>query len=592
MHKKNAGHSIDPLFQTEKSPLERNSQTGYGLSETNVRTILGRREVKGMGTPRQSKIFEAMQRPDFYPHPVTAVDEQETHISKVFLTGHYVYKVKKPVNLGFLDFTTLRKRKHFCEQEVILNRRLTQDVYLDVVAITHKDGQYHLAGPGIPVEYAVKMRQLPEESSMFTLLQEGKLDVHVLEDLAQALAAFYKRASTGGSISSFGSQEIVRHNCEENFTQTEPFVGTILDEQQFRLVRDATRSFLDRTGRIFQHRIASGKIRDCHGDLRTGHIYFTDRVQIIDCIEFNERFRYGDVASDLAFLAMDLDFSGYPEVASDLLNAYVHYTDDQDVFTVLDFYKCYRAVVRAKVNCFRLEQGGLNNKEKETLLNETHRYMELACRYATRFCRKAVWVVCGMPASGKSSIAAKLARTLGVKVFNSDIVRKQLFGLQPGDQMDVPFEEGIYSKEATSLTYEKLLMLAHEEIKQGHSVILDATYSRQQHRREVIRFAKDMDVNVIFVECKCPEAELKKRLLERKSGSAVSDARIHHFRQLKLRFEPLNEVGSEMHICVNTEKSLGENLQQVLCRGYILECRQTDRIIQKIPQYMSESGES
>lgn len=516
-----------------------------------------------------------MERPDFYPHPVATIEQRETHISKVFLTGTYVYKIKKPVNLEFLDFTTLEKRRHFCRQEVDLNRRLTSNVYLDVVAITVKDGRYYLAGPGSPVEYAVKMRQLPEDRSMVRLLQGGEIDEEALQGLARILAKFYGRASTGGHINVFGSWETVWTNCEENFRQTEVFTGKILDERMFQIVRSVTRSFLRRRQELFEHRIEMGKIRDCHGDLRAGHIYFADGIQIIDCIEFNERFRYGDITSDLSFLAMDLDHEGYPEIAQDLLKTYIRHTKDQDVFVLLDFYKCYRAFVRVKVNCFRLQEGELSDEESDKLLRETRQYMDLAYRYAVQFSRPTLLAVCGMPASGKSTIAKELAKSLDVKVFRSDVIRKELFGLQSSEQVDIPFEQGIYSKVATSLTYGKLLLLAQDEIEKGCSVILDATYSSRHQRSEVLRLARDMDVNIIFVECVCPEAVLKDRLLKREGISSVSDASIHHFEQLKARFEPLDEVRDEMHIRVETERPVEESMQQALSQDYDLLSRQT-----------------
>lgn len=524
---------------------------------------------------RQAEIFQAMERPDFYPHPVTTIRQRETHISKVFLTGTYVYKIKKPVNLEFLDFTTLAKRRHFCEQEVILNRRLTHNVYLDIVPITFKDGRYYLSGLGGPVEYAVKMRQLPEDLSMVRLLRRGGIDKGALQELARILAGFYGQAPTGGHINTFGSWESVRANCEENFRQTEMFAGRILDERMFQIVRSATRSFLRRWQELFEHRIEMDKIRDCHGDLRSGHVYFTDEIQILDCIEFNERFRYGDIASDLAFLAMDLDYEGYPQIAHSLLKAYVGHTRDQDVFVLLDFYKCYRAFVRVKVNCFRLQEGNLVETERGRLLKETRQYMDLAYRYAVQFTRPTLWVVCGMPASGKSTIAKELAKALGVKVLRSDVIRKELFGLQPYEQIDVPFEEGIYSRGASSHTYGKLLLLAQEEIDKGYSVILDATYSSRHQRTEVLRLAKDMDTNLVFVECTCPEAVLKERLIRREATSSVSDARLYHFEEIKARFEPLNEVRVEMHIGVDTERPLEESMEHILSRDYVLECLQT-----------------
>jgi predicted kinase len=277
---------------------------------------------------------------------------------------------------------------------------------------------------------------------------------------------------------------------------------------------------------------------------------------------------------------MDLDYEGYPKIAHSLLKAYVEHTKDQDVFVLLDFYKCYRAFVRVKVNCFRLQEGGLVEQERNSLLRETHQYMDLAYRYAVQFTRPTLWVVCGMPASGKSTIAKELANILGVKVFRSDVIRKELFGVQPYQQIEVPFEEGIYSRGASSLTYGKLLLLAQEEIERGYSVILDATYGSRHQRNEVLRLAKDMDTNLMFVECICSEAVLKERLIRREATSSVSDARLSHLEQMKTRFEPLNEVRVEMHIGVDTERPLKESMEHILSRDYVLECLQTGKAME------------
>ena len=519
---------------------------------------------------QQIKLFQAMEKPNFYPHPVNSIEQRETHISKVFLTGDYVYKIKKPVNLEFLDFTTLEKRRYYCRQEVILNRRLTHNVYLDVVAITFKDGEYFMAGSGNPVEYAVKMRQLPEDRSMVNLLKTIKIDRNDIEDLALILSVFYSQGSSAGHIHSFGAWESIQANCEENFRQTMIFAGKILDERIFQIIQSATLSFLHRRKELFDNRIESGKIRDCHGDLRTGHIYFADDgIQIIDCIEFNKRFRYHDIASDLAFLAMDLDYEGFPQIAGHLLNAYVNYSKDQNVFVLIDFYKCYRAFVRCKVNCMRLQEAGLSEPNKRELLKETMKYLDLAYRYAVKFTRPTLWVVCGMPGSGKSTISRELSKVFGIKTFHSDVIRKELFGMKPVDPSDIPFEEGIYSKGASGLTYGKLLLLGQEEIEKGISVILDATYGNKHHRAEALRMASDKDANIVFVECVLKEKLLKERLSNRKTKFSVSDARLHHFEYFKKRFEPLNEVGDTMHICVNTEKPLEKCMQQILAKDIV-----------------------
>lgn len=516
----------------------------------------------------QSGIFAAMERPEFYPHPVSEIQKRETHISKVFLTGRYVYKIKKPVALGFLDFSTLEKRRHFCQREVTLNRRLAPDVYLDVLPITLKNNRYFLAGPGNPVEYAVKMRQLPDDCAMRRLLRRNEIDETKIHRLAGKLADFYRQAAVDEKKLPIGSWETVRANCEENFSQTEMFIGQIIDERLFRIVQQATRSFLQKRRALFADRLAAAKVRDCHGDLRTGHIYFTDDIKIIDCIEFNDRFRYADIACDLAFLAMDIDFEGFPEIGRQLLAAVTRALNDDDIFVLLDFYKCYRAFVRVKVNCLSLEQSSLGEYERKRLLRETKKYMELAYGYALNISRPILWIICGMIGSGKSTIAERLSQTLDVKVLRSDVIRKDLFGLKADEVIDVPFGEGIYSEEANRLTYGKLLMLAQEEVKKGCSVILDATFNNRRYRGEAQRLSQDLDTDLIFVECTAGLPEIQQRLKARANNRSVSDARLHHLKKFKDTFAPLTEVEEKSRIRVNTEAPVDENVHAILSQNY------------------------
>ncbi len=516
----------------------------------------------------QIEIFLAMARPDFYPHAVSRVEQKETHASRVFLTGHFVYKVKKAVDLEFLNYTSLDKRKFYCHQETLLNRRLSQDIYLGVVPIFFNTGCYSLNGPGQVVEYAVKMRHLPEQCSMMQLLRQGKIDRQAAEQLARKLAQFYNRAPTSEEINFFGTREVIRQNCEENFLQTDRFVGNMLNRQMHHKIRKATHSFFEKRKALFDQRVKAGKIRDCHGDLRSGHIYWADTIQVIDCIEFNERFRYSDTVSDMAFLIMDLEFENFPEVGHHLLDFYVHNTNDPGAYLLVDFYKCYRSMVRAKVNCIRLESQSLGQREEIKLRRETDRYLELAHHYAKVFTHPTIWVICGMVASGKSTIATEIGGKLGVGVLRSDLIRKDLFDLQPEDSRDLPFEEGLYTKDASSLTYSRLIKLAREEIFKGLPVVLDATFSTKSSRQEILLAARDEQVNIFFVECTAPDKVIKDRLGQREGRNTVSDARLHHFTQFKSRLEPLTELSSETHVSIDTQLPVKENIMRILSSHY------------------------
>lgn len=524
----------------------------------------------------QMALFAAMERADFYPHPVERLEKRETHISCVFLTGKRVYKVKKAVDLGFLDFTTLAQRRHFCGEEVRLNRRLSRGVYLEVVAIRLREGVFSLGGEGEVVEYAVCMRQLPDAATLGQRLRAGNVGPDACERLAERLAAFYREAPTGGTIDRFGSREMVRANCEENFTQTLPFVPEVLNPEQFQIVRSATRAFLSRWETLFRRRVQAGRIRDGHGDLRTDHVYILDgEIQVLDCIEFNDRFRYGDPAADLAFLAMDLDAEGFAAWSQDLITAFVRVSGDADLFILLDFYKCYRAFVRCKVACLRFGQESLPAGERRQMAAEAGDYLALAYRYAVQFTRPTLWVVCGMTAAGKSTVARELGRRLGVAVVRSDVVRKTLFGRRPEAPAVAAYGKGIYTSGAGALTYGRLLLEAQERLEKGHSVILDATFSQPHRRAEALRLARDADVNILFVECVADDSVLRSRLTAREGRPSISDARLEHFEDFKARYIPPDEIPEELLIRLDTGEPLAACLDRLLAQDHRLLARET-----------------
>jgi hypothetical protein len=289
------------------------------------------------------------------------------------------------VDFGFLDFTSLEKRKFFCEQEVRLNRRLSPAIYLGVVRITKEGDRILLEGGGEPVEYAVKMRQIPEECLMDKLLEKKQVTPKMIEAVSGKLVQFYSAAETSDLIKSFAKPERIKQDTDENFKQTERYIDATIRQEVYEEAKNKTNDFFRTNGRIFQQRIASDRIRDCHGDLRLEHIFWGDEISILDCIEFNERFRYTDVAADLAFLAMDLDYHGREDLSGHLIRAYVGESGDQALMEVLDFYKCYRAYVRGKVESFRLDDPHIPEREKKEALKRAQKYFGLALHYARRF---------------------------------------------------------------------------------------------------------------------------------------------------------------------------------------------------------------
>ncbi|MFQ6124706.1 MAG: phosphotransferase [Candidatus Heimdallarchaeota archaeon] len=330
----------------------------------------------------QHALVEALMKPETYDETVRKIELVQTHISFVFLAGDYVYKVKKPVNFGFLDFTTLEKRKFFCGRELELNRRLAGDMYLEVVPINRSDNQIKIKGQGETIEYAVKMRRIPEDTMMSGLLEQNQVDNGLIDELAKKIAEFHAKAETGELINNFGSLETIKFNWDENFDQTYDFIGRTINSSQFDLIHQKIQTFLKENQPLFRTRIEDGRIRDCHGDLHSGNIFIADRIYIFDCIEFNQRFRYSDVTADVAFLAMDLDFRNRRDLSTYFVDRYVEYSQDRTLLMLLHFYKCYRAYVRGKVIGFKLDDPNVETLEKDLAKQESRAYFDLATEYA------------------------------------------------------------------------------------------------------------------------------------------------------------------------------------------------------------------
>ena len=322
----------------------------------------------------------------YAPQPAT-VKLVQTHISYVFITDAFVYKFKKPVDFGFLDFTTLDKRRYFCEQELLLNRRLCPSIYLDLVALTKSDDTFSLTGPiqadrEQVVEYGIKMKRMPEEQMMANVIKSGRLIPEMIDAICDKLVPFYATADNGPKIQEFGRPEAVSVNIFENFSQTETFIDSLsLNKSQFERIKNFSTAFLKKA-ELFAARISSGRIRDCHGDLYSANICLADQVYIFDCIEFNERFRYCDVASDIAFLAMDLDYHGLSGLSDRFVARFIEKSGDPGLATMLNFYKCYRAYVRGKINLFTVNAAEVDEKTKHNCQEMAGKYFQLADRYA------------------------------------------------------------------------------------------------------------------------------------------------------------------------------------------------------------------
>lgn len=320
--------------------------------------------------------------PAHYDHPVSEVRLVQTHISYVLIAGDFVYKIKKPVDFGFLDFTTLEKRHHFCNQELLLNRRLCPDIYLDTVAVTRTDSGFAFNGSGEVVDYGVKMKTMPLDGMMADVIKTGGVNRQTLDAIVDILVPFYEKADCGPEITKFGSAEAVAVNVLENFEQTEGFIGQgALTRDQFEAIRDYANDFLKQQ-ELFVER-AKTRVKDCHGDLYSANICLDDdKVYIFDCIEFNERFRYCDVASDVAFLAMDLDYQGLSELSDYFIKRFIKKSGDTGLMKMLNFYKCYRAYVRGKIGLFTAHAPEVDEKTSQTAIAAAKKYFSLAEQYA------------------------------------------------------------------------------------------------------------------------------------------------------------------------------------------------------------------
>jgi aminoglycoside phosphotransferase family enzyme len=332
----------------------------------------------------QQKLFEALKKPSLYGKDVKSVNVLQTHISFVVLTGRYVYKIKKAVNFGFLDFSSLEKRRDYCKKEVELNSRFSKDVYLGVYPVTFDGKKYAINGKGEVVDYAVKMRQLSEEDLMKSRFRKGTISSKDIERIGEAIANFHKTSARSKEIDEFGKLDAVKFNTDENFQQTAEFIGNSISKEQYKDLKNWTDEFYKEHQELFAQRVKDGKISDCHGDLHMEHVCLTDPIIIFDCIEFNDRFRYSDILSDTAFLLMDLEFNGGKMWSEQLCKKYLSDVGEKDdvlVYSLIKFYKVYRAYVRGKVTSFILKDSAVPDDKKIEARSIAQRYFALAHSY-------------------------------------------------------------------------------------------------------------------------------------------------------------------------------------------------------------------
>jgi aminoglycoside phosphotransferase family enzyme/predicted kinase len=502
------------------------------------------KEAGRIGWGSQALVLSAMMDPSFYPKRPPEVTRKETHISHLFFAGDLVYKIKKAVRFSFLDYSTLKRRRHFLHEEMRLNRRLAPSVYLGVLPICYDSSAWRLGGDGHPVEYTLVMRRLPERRMLPFLLESGQVTSEMIVALAEVLAPFHAQAEIVRDIKAVGYSQAVKTEWNENLSDLEPFVGKWIDAAMFHALKDFGVDFIDRHCDLFRRRVTEGRVRDVHGDLHCEHVCFApDGIQIFDCIEFSAKFRCCDIASEIAFLLMDLEFRGANALADDFLKRYLDLMDDRELALLLPFYKCYRALVRGKVEILRSH--GMTDKAS--------RYLRLAARLSWEPMKPFLVMVCGLTGSGKSILAREVGERLGMPIISSDQVRKIIAGVS-GSQK-VGFSQGIYSSAMTERTYAEMAREAEKQLVAGRGAILDATFGERANRERILRLAKKHGTPLIVIHCRAAEEIARKRLAQRAAeGQDVSDGRWEIYVEQRAAFQPIQEVAPDDYFELDTDR--------------------------------------
>ena len=467
-------------------------------------------------------LIAALQNPALYPHPVDGFSVIETHISWVVLTGPYAYKIKKPMNFGFLDFTTLESRQHFCQEELRLNQRLTKDLYLEVLPISGDAENPSIGGQGKAFEYALKMRQFPQEQLLAQVQARGELNERHIDALALQIADFHRDTPHVALDHPLCNATAIVAPLRQNFEQIRPLLSESSDLQQLDALESWVESSLEILWPDLEARARDGFIRECHGDIHLGNATLLDgHATLFDCIEFNEPFRMTDIALDTAFLVMDLEDRGLKCLARRLLNAWLEHTGDYGSLKVFNLYKTHRALVRAKVALFRLGQEQ-DAVQRAAILRQYRGYANLAESYSaipTRF----LTVTRGVSAVGKSQVAMRMVEALGAIRIRSDVERKRLLGAQETGTIDL--NSGIYSEEASQATYQRLNQLADLTLHAGCPVVLDATFLKRAQRQAAQAVADETGVPFLILDCQAPDAVINGWLQQRQQeGNDPSDA--------------------------------------------------------------------
>ncbi|OBK92584.1 hypothetical protein A5646_03355 [Mycobacterium sp. 1245499.0] len=517
------------------------------------------------GPDGRPRIVADLLRPDAYDPPADDVRLHETHSSWVLLAGSYAYKLKKPVNLGFLDFTTIERRRADCAEELRLNRRFSPQMYLGVVEVAERKGHYRIGGEPGSGEPAVWMRRLPEEGMLPAKLARGDVDIRLARRIGRTLAKLHDRAETGPDIDEYGSATSVIANWRENFDQIAPFIGRTISRDVNEDIRTYVGQFVRSNAPLLRRRVTEGHVRDGHGDLHAASICIDNgQILLFDSLQFAPRYRCADLASEVAFLAMDFEYHGRADLAWAFVDSYVRASGDVGLPSLLDFYTCYRAYVRGKVRSLRLAQTERTpDGEGHQLIAESRAYFDLAWAHAGGLPRPPMMVTMGLPASGKTTLARSLAGRFGLVHLSSDVARKRMAGIEPTQRGTDAFGSGLYDPATTRTTYAALRRDAGRWLRRGRGVVVDATFGNPAERAQMQRLAHRLGADLHVVLCDADDATLMARLERRATErGVVSDARIELWPELRAAFTPPDEQRSVLR--VDATRNIEDTVEQAV----------------------------
>jgi aminoglycoside phosphotransferase family enzyme/predicted kinase len=514
-----------------------------------------------------SELVLALTASDAFPVPSREVQVRHTHISVVFLTGSFAYKIKKPVNFGFADFSTLELRRHFCEEEVLLNRRLAPGIYLGVVPIRRgQDGIHAEGSKGEIVEWAVKMRRLPDEQTLRHRLSTNDVTTETIGNLARLVAAFHASADRSPEIVANATFAEVSTVVEENWSQAEHACSAQVSGNVITRVGKLTSKHLERQRGLIDDRAKRNVPCDCHGDLRLDHVYIcpgegSPEFAIIDCIEFSPRFRHSDPVADIAFLAMDFRFHNRRDFESRFTRSYFKAAGDEEGRALLPLYVGYRAVVRSKVEALLAAEPEVPESERSAAIARARAYWLLALGVLEETeQRPCLLLVGGLPGTGKSTLARALSEQLGFEVIRSDFVRKQLTG-RASAESSADFAHGIYTPEWTQRTYDECRGQAEQLLGEGKRVIIDASFNANRHRRDFLQLAEQLCVPAALLVCQADPTVVRARLQARQGD--LSDATWSTHLDLAQRWQTLDLGTHALARSVDTGSSLEHAVREV-----------------------------